>query len=71
MLAAVRGHITDQQLTAGYALTLKENDMHLRLITRPTFGDIGIEEEEWEVVPLETETPAPVEAPVPSAPVPA
>lgn len=48
----------------------KEHDMtHLTLIISPTAGDIGIEEEEWEVLP----TQAPVEAPVevPSEPVPA
>lgn len=71
LYAAIHGWITDEQHTHLYNLT-KENNMYGTYphhhIT-PTLGDIGIEEEEWEVLP--TETPAEVPTEAPSEPVPA
>lgn len=65
-------HITPETLAHLYTETLKENAMHLHLVHNlptPTAGDIGEDQEEWEVVP----THQPVEAPVetPAVPVPA
>lgn len=67
------GHhlITDAAFVTAYRHTdpTKEHDMHARLIFNPVNGDIGIEEETWEVLPDHVPAEAPVE--VPSEPVPA
>lgn len=70
-ISAVKAHrITPDTLARIYAATLKENDMrHLTLIINPTAGDIGEDQEEWEVIPVPTEVPT--EVPTPSEPVPA
>ena len=70
-ISAVKAHrITPSAATRIYIDSLKEYDMpHLTLIISPTFGDIGEDQEEWEVIPVPTEVPA--EVPAPSEPVPA
>ena len=49
--------------------TTQEHTMHARLIFNPVNGDIGIEEEEQEVLPDHVPAETPVEAP--AVPVPA
>ena len=72
-LLAAAGHhlITVDAFTSAltHIDTTQEHTMHARLVFNPVSGDIGIEEETWEVVDVPTETPA--EVPVPSEPVPA
>lgn len=69
------GHITHQlrDLTLASIDTTQEHDMHIIKvkIAGPVAGDIGEEQEEWEVFPEHTPAEAPVEAPAPSEPVPA
>ena len=68
------GHITPElrALTLAAIDTTKEHDMHISKIklAGPIAGDIGEEQEEWEVFPTHTPAEAPVEAPAP-APIPA
>lgn len=65
------GHITPElrDLTLAAIDTTKEHDMHINKIRfgGPIAGDIGEEQEEWEVLPTHTESPVEV----PSEPVPA
>ena len=73
-LHAQAGHITPQlrALTLAAIDTTKEHDMHITKAKfgGPIAGDIGEEQEEWEVFPEHVPAETPVESPAP-APIPA
>lgn len=65
LLAAIHGHITDHEFDRRYnMLKLVTNNTHT------TMGDIGEDQEEWEVLPthepVETPVETPVEQPIPA-----
>lgn len=71
LLAVLEGRISPDTFVeaSAHITTTKEPAMHAHLTI--VNGDIGIEEEEWEVVEFPTETPAETPAEAPAEPVPA